>query len=229
MQERKRGIVNRVSTFVLRTSKDLPHGGASVAIDKESCKAAGTHLSTANQTFLRYLGCWRRPHQCDAPAPASLIPSSIDTAISDNEVMDTNGISGSATVERLSTIPWCRALLESPDWTQTRIASRVPKASTEDSYYAETLGTQRTMRSCTALRPTEECKAASEDVYYDELRVIYELGDGVNGWPSKCVSGRLLKSVSRIHVSPRSLSGGGFSWQKHDDMSPSRPRPRPLD
>jgi thioesterase superfamily protein 4 len=98
--------------------------------------------------------------------------------------MDNDGVSGTDTIERLSAIPWCRALLESPEWTRTRTSSRVAKASTEDAYFAETLGTQRTIRSCTALRPTEE-KMSDGKPFYDELRIIYEIGEGVSGWPSK--------------------------------------------
>ena len=107
-------------------------------------------------------------------------------------IMDRDGFSGAATIRRLSAIPWCRILLESPAWTRTRAASRIPKASTEDSFFAETLGTQRNVYSCTALRPTAESNGSIEEAYYEELMVIYELGDGVNGWPSKCLLRRLF-------------------------------------
>ena len=103
--------------------------------------------------------------------------------------MDNDGVSGANTIERLCAIPWCRALLESPDWTRTRTSSRVTKASTEDAYFAETLGTQRTIRSCTALRPTEESKSGVEELYFEELRVIYEIGEGTSGRPSKWIPG----------------------------------------
>lgn len=107
-------------------------------------------------------------------------------------VMDNDGVSGADTIQRLSAIPWCRDLLESREWTRTRTQSRVPKASTEDALFAETLGTQRTIRSCTALRPTEETKIGEGEWCYDELRVIYEIGEGVSGWPSKSVDELLL-------------------------------------
>ncbi|KAL5378545.1 hypothetical protein PMIN06_011286 [Paraphaeosphaeria minitans] len=97
--------------------------------------------------------------------------------------MDNDGVSGAVTTQRLIAIPWCRALLESPEWTRTRIQSRVPKASTEDALFAETLGTQRTIRSCTALRPTEETEIGKGEPCHNELRVIYEIGEGVSGWP----------------------------------------------
>ncbi|KAF2444707.1 hypothetical protein P171DRAFT_280828 [Karstenula rhodostoma CBS 690.94] len=97
--------------------------------------------------------------------------------------MDNDGVSGADTIQRLSAIPWCCALLESPQWTRTRTSSRVPKASTEDALFAETLATQRTIRSCTALRPTEESTIGEGEACYDELRVIYEIGEGVSGWP----------------------------------------------
>ncbi|KAF1978533.1 hypothetical protein BU23DRAFT_549960 [Bimuria novae-zelandiae CBS 107.79] len=96
--------------------------------------------------------------------------------------MDHNGMPTSAVIKRLSAIPWCRTLLESPEWTSIRFRSRVPKASAKDSYFAETLKTQRTIRSCTALRPIGESKRGKDGIYVDELRILFELGNGVNGW-----------------------------------------------
>ncbi|KAJ4305298.1 hypothetical protein N0V90_000829 [Kalmusia sp. IMI 367209] len=92
--------------------------------------------------------------------------------------------SASAAIERLSATPWCRALLESPEWTPTRTASRSPKPSGEDSFFAETLRSSRTIRSCTTLQPTEESKKGVEGVYHDSVHVIFEIGDGLNGHPN---------------------------------------------
>lgn len=89
----------------------------------------------------------------------------------------------SAAVERLSATPWCRSLLESPKWTRTRTLSRVPKPSGEDSFFAETLSSSRTIRSCTTLRPTEELSNEIPGMYYGQVKVLFELGDGLNGHP----------------------------------------------
>lgn len=99
--------------------------------------------------------------------------------------MDSDGVSGADTIQRISAIPWCRALLDSPEWTRTRTQSRVPKASTEDALFADVLATQRTIRSCTALRPLKEANIGDDELCYDELRVIYEIGEGVSGWARK--------------------------------------------
>lgn len=85
-----------------------------------------------------------------------------------------------AAIARLSSTPWCDALISAPQWTPTRTASRVPKPTTEDSFFAETLGTSRTIRACLTLRPIEEDEG---DMAYKEVRTIMELGDGLNGHP----------------------------------------------
>ncbi|KAF2687293.1 hypothetical protein K458DRAFT_415551 [Lentithecium fluviatile CBS 122367] len=89
---------------------------------------------------------------------------------------------GDAAIARLSRTPWCAALISSPSWTPTGTGSRVPKASTEDSFFAETLGTERTIRACLTLRLTEACEDG--EMPFPEVRTILELGDGVNGFPN---------------------------------------------
>ncbi|KAF2738082.1 hypothetical protein EJ04DRAFT_429744 [Polyplosphaeria fusca] len=83
--------------------------------------------------------------------------------------------------------PWCAQLIQSPDWTPTRTASRVPKPTSEDSFFAETLGTQRTIRNCLTLRPTKE--EVDGPVQYKEVRTLMDLGSGLNGHPHICHGG----------------------------------------
>ncbi|KAF1921136.1 HotDog domain-containing protein [Ampelomyces quisqualis] len=82
--------------------------------------------------------------------------------------------------DRVASIPWAARLLNDPKWTVTRTGSRLPKSSGEDSFFAETLATNRTIRTCLTLRTVEE---ADDEQPYKEIVTIVEIGDGLNGFP----------------------------------------------
>ena len=109
---------------------------------------------------------------------------------------------GDAAIARLSRTPWCHTLIASPQWTPTNTASRVPKASSEDSFFAETLGTDRTVRACLTLRPTDECPVCQRDadtaMVYEEVRTILELGDGLNGFPKIAHGGFVATMLDEV-------------------------------
>ncbi|KAF2660463.1 hypothetical protein K491DRAFT_588907 [Lophiostoma macrostomum CBS 122681] len=100
-----------------------------------------------------------------------------------------------ASIAYLNSIPWCNALINDPSWTPTRTTSRVPKASSEDSFFAETLGTERTIRHCLTLRPSVGRDA---DVQFEEVRTIMELGDGLNGHPKICHGGFVATMLDEV-------------------------------
>lgn len=102
---------------------------------------------------------------------------------------------GDTAIARLSGTPWCAALINDPAWTPTRTASRVPKPTSEDSFFAETLGTPRTIRSCLTLRPKEK---AEGDMAFREVRTIMELGDGLNGHPRICHGGFVATMLDEV-------------------------------
>jgi thioesterase superfamily protein 4 len=97
--------------------------------------------------------------------------------------------------ERLALIPWVSALLNNPKWTRTRTSSRDPKPSGEDSFFAETLSTDRTIRACLTFRPTE---LAEGDLPYREIVTIIDLGDGLNGYPQTCHGGMLATLLDEV-------------------------------
>jgi thioesterase superfamily protein 4 len=97
--------------------------------------------------------------------------------------------------DRLASIPWVSALLNDPKWTRTRTTSRVPKSSGEDSFFAETLATDRTIRACLTLRPTE---MAEGDLPYREIITIVDLGDGLNGYPQICHGGMIATLLDEV-------------------------------
>ena len=85
-----------------------------------------------------------------------------------------------ADITKLSSIPWAATLINDKRWTTTPSSNRFPKSTGEDSFFAETLDTDRTIRTMLTLRPTRE---EDGDLAYRELLVIIDLGDGLNGYP----------------------------------------------
>jgi thioesterase superfamily protein 4 len=100
-----------------------------------------------------------------------------------------------ASISSLESISWVARLINDPKWTQTQTGSRLPKASTEDSFFAETLATERTIRSCLTLRTTQE---SNDDLPYKEIVTIVELGDGLNGFPKLCHGGMLATLLDEV-------------------------------
>lgn len=84
-----------------------------------------------------------------------------------------------ADIVRLSAIPWAAKLINDKRWTPTESFNRRPKPTGEDSFFAETLDTGRTIRTMLALRPSEEEEG---NLAYKEILVILDLGDGLNGY-----------------------------------------------
>ena len=87
---------------------------------------------------------------------------------------------------RIASIPWAAALIDDPDWTLVSKDSRERKPSDEDSYTAETLMTDRTIRTYLLFRPNQE---AEGDVPFPELRAIVDVGAGLNGHPGTAHGG----------------------------------------
>lgn len=85
-----------------------------------------------------------------------------------------------ADILKLSSIPWAAKLINDKRWTPTVSYNRMPKSTGEDSFFAQTLDTGRTIRTMLTLRPVEEGEG---DMIYKELLVIVDLGDGLNGFP----------------------------------------------
>ncbi|KAI8936912.1 hypothetical protein NX059_006144 [Plenodomus lindquistii] len=105
---------------------------------------------------------------------------------------------GDATITRLSATPWAASLINDPKWTAAETPSRIAKPTGEDSFFAETLSTDRTMRACLTLRPTQ---AINDDWPYREIVTLVEIGEGLNGWPRIIHGGMaatLLDEVSGV-------------------------------
>lgn len=98
-------------------------------------------------------------------------------------------------VAHLNAIPWVASLIHDPKWTLVETISRVLLSSGENSFYSETLATDRTMRSCLTLLPAVE---AGGKLAYMEVLWIVELGDGLNGYPGTLHGGMAATLLDEV-------------------------------
>lgn len=76
-------------------------------------------------------------------------------------------------------IPWCAALLNAPNTTLYVPTSRTIKPDKEDTLFAETLKTTRTLSSVQSFHPTP----SPDDPTIPKISTLIKCGDGVNGHP----------------------------------------------
>ena len=91
--------------------------------------------------------------------------------------------------------PWCAKLLDDPRFVLRETSSRVPKDSLEDSFMAETLRTNRTIRNYLTLHTRPD---PSLDPAIRESFCLMELGDGVNGYPNICHGGFVATMLDEV-------------------------------
>jgi thioesterase superfamily protein 4 len=84
-------------------------------------------------------------------------------------------------VDYFKSIPWAAEIINQQKYEITPTLSRVVKGSTEDSFFAETLHTERTIRKCLTLsaRPSN-----NSEYPIQEVLTLFELGNGLNGFPN---------------------------------------------
>jgi thioesterase superfamily protein 4 len=98
-------------------------------------------------------------------------------------------------VPYFKTIPWCCAIIDNPAYETSPTNSRVPKDSTEDSFFAETLQTDRTIRRCLTLNTAPD---AGAEPPIREAVTFFELGNGVNGFPNICHGGFVATLLDEV-------------------------------
>jgi acyl-coenzyme A thioesterase THEM4 len=81
-------------------------------------------------------------------------------------------------ISHFKATPWCAQLIEEPEFECVKTFARTPKSTTEDSFIAETLTSERTIRACLTMQKKPETK--NEPI--TAIRVLYDIGDGVNGY-----------------------------------------------
>ncbi|KAL5349912.1 hypothetical protein ACLOAV_004946 [Pseudogymnoascus australis] len=100
------------------------------------------------------------------------------------------------------TIPWCAALLTAPTTTLLPTPSRVPKPSTEDSFFALTLRTGETVPYMLSFSSPRAASASSSPAAgkvegkvegkagtIEQVSTLFALGEGVNGYPATAHGG----------------------------------------
>ena len=92
-------------------------------------------------------------------------------------------------------IPWCAELIKDPSFEYSPTYSREPKDSGEDSFFAETLQTDRTIRRCLSInsRPNPNLNPPIH-----EVRTFLELGNGLNGYPNVCHGGFVATILDEV-------------------------------
>ncbi|KAI9747156.1 MAG: hypothetical protein M1815_004557 [Lichina confinis] len=98
-------------------------------------------------------------------------------------------------VKYFETIPWCAKLLNDPDFVFFPTPSRRRKESTEDALFGETLKTDATIRACVSLYRRPERSGGAQ---IEEVRTLFALGDGVNGYPHSCHGGIVATIVDEV-------------------------------
>lgn len=73
---------------------------------------------------------------------------------------------------------WCAELLGDPEWEPIETDKRALKVSSADTFFSETLATERTIRTSVAIAKKRSDQAA----VVDQIKAIYAIGDGVNGY-----------------------------------------------
>lgn len=92
-------------------------------------------------------------------------------------------------------IPWCSRLLLTPNQRIQPPPSRNPKRSTgEDSLFAETLQSARTITAALALYP----RPAPTDAHIASLSMLLCLGDALNGWPTILHGGIVATIIDEV-------------------------------
>ncbi|OCK83288.1 hypothetical protein K432DRAFT_322512 [Lepidopterella palustris CBS 459.81] len=92
-------------------------------------------------------------------------------------------------------IPWCADLLRDPEWKSCSTSSRKAKGSTEDSFFAETLKSDRTIRKLLSMY-REACEDLDPPIR--EVRTLMDLGNGVNGHPDLCHGGFVATMLDEV-------------------------------
>lgn len=81
-------------------------------------------------------------------------------------------------IQFFKTIPWCRTLIEDPNYAFTVTFARQPKDNQEDELLARSLKTSSTIPTLISYYK----KPTSSTAPIEELRTLVSIGTGVNGW-----------------------------------------------
>ena len=140
-----------------------------------------------------------------------------------------------ASYQFFRTIPWCAKILDKPNYRLRPTLSRAPKDSSEDSFIAETLKTDRTIRRWITMHADPD---PSLNPLIQEAFCLMELGGGLNGYPNIChggfvatmldeVMGELLVVNHENYAEQTGQQDGGMITQMTAYLNVSYKRPVP--
>lgn len=98
-------------------------------------------------------------------------------------------------IARLERIPWAASLLADKSFVLAPTSSRQSKDSGEDSFMAETLNTDRTVRSWVT---QHSLPAPDEKPAIREIRSFLDVGDGLNGYPATMHGGMIATLLDEV-------------------------------
>ncbi|KAK0658237.1 Acyl-coenzyme A thioesterase THEM4 [Lasiodiplodia hormozganensis] len=98
-------------------------------------------------------------------------------------------------VGRLEDIPWAAALLADENFVFAPTTTRIPKDSGEDSFMAETLNTERTVRSWVTQHTLPQDNTRFP---ITEARAFIDVGDGLNGYPATMHGGMIAALMDEL-------------------------------
>jgi thioesterase superfamily protein 4 len=128
-------------------------------------------------------------------------------------------------------IPWCAAHISDPEWSPCPTRSREPKVSTEDSFIAEALSTERTVPRCFTICKAKQIPIPQEEVAQagDEKKLLipvvksfWQLENGINGFPGIAhggLIGTLLDEELGILLSTNTEWGRRKSYEDMSSMT----------
>ena len=125
-------------------------------------------------------------------------------------------------------LPWCRALFDDPAWrpilTLTRLQSQT---GTENALTAETLWTDRTIRTIQSFEKPKHIPNREEEI--EEVRMLFSLGSGVDGMGGIChggLVGLMLDEVLSLMVAVVTGSFAHFTVELNVGFKNSLGTPR---
>ena len=98
-------------------------------------------------------------------------------------------------IEYFKSIPWCAAIINDPKYIPSPAVTRQSKVSGEDSFFAQTLQTDSTIKRLLIInsKPDPSLNPPIQEVY-----VFFEVGSGVNGYPDTCHGGFVATMLDEV-------------------------------
>ncbi|KAI9690707.1 MAG: hypothetical protein M1820_009883 [Bogoriella megaspora] len=96
--------------------------------------------------------------------------------------------------QRLRSVPWCRQILDDPNFTHFPFGSRKPKPFYEDALFSQTLKTADTVSAAVCMYR----KSAGSGAHRNEVRALITLGNLLDGIPHVCHGGMVATILDEV-------------------------------